>query len=62
MITLTRCPSCDSASGKAPVTSAKPPVFAYGATSEATITTRKDPLPDAKDWEGKPGKLDLLQR
>ena len=21
------------------------------------ITTRKDPLPDAKEWEGKPGKL-----
>jgi len=26
------------------------------------ITTRKDPLPDAKEWEGKPGKLPLLER
>ena len=26
------------------------------------ITTRKDAPPDAKDWEGKPGKLDLLER
>lgn len=26
------------------------------------ITTRKEPLPDAKDWEGKPGKLPLLER
>jgi ferredoxin len=26
------------------------------------ITTRKDPLPDAKEWEGKPDKLDLLER
>jgi ferredoxin len=26
------------------------------------ITTRKDALPDAKEWEGKPGKLDLLER
>jgi len=26
------------------------------------ITERKDGLPDAKDWEGKPGKLDMLQR
>lgn len=26
------------------------------------ITVRKDPLPDAKDWEGKPDKLPLLQR
>ena len=26
------------------------------------ITTRKDAPDDAKDWEGKPGKLDLLER
>jgi ferredoxin len=26
------------------------------------ITERKDGLADAKDWENKPGKLDLLQR
>ena len=26
------------------------------------ITARKDPLPDAKDWEGKTGKLDQLER
>jgi ferredoxin len=26
------------------------------------ITTRKDAAPDAKDWEGKPGKRDLLER
>jgi ferredoxin len=26
------------------------------------ITTRKDPPPDAKDWEGKPDKLPLLER
>ena len=26
------------------------------------ITTRKDGPPDAKEWEGKPGKLDLLER
>jgi ferredoxin len=26
------------------------------------ITTRKDPPPDAKEWEGKPGKLPLLER
>jgi len=26
------------------------------------ITTRKDGLPDAKDWEGKTGKLELLER
>ena len=26
------------------------------------ITTRKDPAPDAKDWEGKPDKLPLLER
>ena len=26
------------------------------------ITARKDPLPDAKEWEGKPGKLPLLER
>ena len=26
------------------------------------ITTRKDPPADAKDWEGKTGKLDLLER
>ena len=26
------------------------------------ITTRKDPLPDAKEWEGKPDKLPLLAR
>ncbi|QNP40336.1 ferredoxin FdxA [Lysobacter solisilvae (ex Woo and Kim 2020)] len=26
------------------------------------ITTRKDALADAKEWEGKPGKLDLLER
>ena len=26
------------------------------------ITERKDGLPDAKDWEGKPGKIDLIER
>ncbi|WP_354516528.1 MULTISPECIES: DUF3470 domain-containing protein [unclassified Luteibacter] len=26
------------------------------------ITERKDGLPDAKDWEGKPGKIDLIRR
>ncbi len=26
------------------------------------ITTRKDGLPDAKEWEGKPDKLPLLER
>ena len=26
------------------------------------ITTRKDPPPDAKEWEGKPDKLPLLER
>jgi ferredoxin len=26
------------------------------------ITERKDSPADAKDWEGKPGKLSLLQR
>jgi len=26
------------------------------------LTTRKDGLPDAKDWEGKPDKLPLLER
>jgi ferredoxin len=26
------------------------------------ITTRKDPLPDAGEWDGKPGKLGLLER
>lgn len=26
------------------------------------ITQRKDPLPDAEEWDGKPGKRDLLER
>ena len=26
------------------------------------ITTRKEPPADASDWDGKPGKLDLLER
>jgi ferredoxin len=26
------------------------------------ITEQIDPPPDAKEWEGKPGKLDLLER
>ncbi|MEA3413871.1 MAG: ferredoxin FdxA [Pseudomonadota bacterium] len=26
------------------------------------ITAKKDALPDADDWAGKPGKLDLLER
>ena len=26
------------------------------------ITERKEPLPDAEDWAGKPGKLELLER
>ena len=26
------------------------------------ITERKDPAPDAEDWAGKPGKLELLER
>ena len=26
------------------------------------IATRKDALADAKEWEGRPGKLDLLER
>ena len=32
------------------------------AKSWPVITTRKDPLPDAKEWEGKPDKLPLLER
>jgi ferredoxin len=27
-----------------------------------TITRKKEPLPDAVDWDGKPNKLDLLDR
>lgn len=26
------------------------------------ITRKKDPLPNADEWDGKPGKLDLLDR
>lgn len=26
------------------------------------ITVRQDPMPEAKDWEGKPGKLEQLER
>ena len=26
------------------------------------LTTRKDPLPDAAEWDGKPNKLRLLER
>jgi ferredoxin len=26
------------------------------------INQRKDPLPDAEEWNGKPGKLELLER
>ena len=26
------------------------------------VYTAKEPLPDAKEWEGKAGKLDLLER
>ena len=26
------------------------------------LTTRKDPLPEAAEWDGKPGKLDQLER
>jgi len=26
------------------------------------ITERKDPLPDSADWDGKPGKLEHLER
>ena len=26
------------------------------------ITEQKDPLPDAEDWDGKSGKLDLLEK
>ena len=26
------------------------------------ITEQKDPLPDAEEWDGKSGKLDLLER
>ncbi len=26
------------------------------------ITEVKDPLPDAEDWDGKPGKLELLKK
>lgn len=26
------------------------------------ITLRKEPLPDAEEWNGKPGKRDLLER
>jgi ferredoxin len=26
------------------------------------ITEKKDPLPDAEEWDGKKGKLDLLER
>ena len=26
------------------------------------ITTRKEPLPGAEEWDGKPGKLPLLER
>jgi ferredoxin len=32
------------------------------ARSWPVITERKDSPADAKDWEGKPGKLQLLQR
>ncbi|KZC38817.1 MULTISPECIES: ferredoxin FdxA [Rhodanobacter] len=32
------------------------------AKSWPVITERKDALPDAKDWEGRPDKLKLLQR
>jgi ferredoxin len=32
------------------------------AKSWPVITERKDGLADAKDWENKPGKLDLLER
>lgn len=32
------------------------------AKSWPVITERKDGLPDAKEWEGKPGKLDLLEK
>ena len=28
----------------------------------ANITEKKDPLDDADDWAGKPGKLELLER
>jgi ferredoxin len=27
-----------------------------------TITRKKEPLPDAEEWDGKPNKLDLLDR
>jgi ferredoxin len=26
------------------------------------VTERKDPLPDAADWDGKPGKIEYLER
>jgi len=32
------------------------------AKSWPVITVRKDPMPDAADWEGKTDKLPLLQR
>ena len=33
---------------------------AYGV--RGFLTVRKDALPDAKEWEGKPDKLGLLER
>ena len=32
------------------------------AKSWPVITERKEPPADAKSWEGKPGKIDLLER
>jgi ferredoxin len=32
------------------------------AESWPNITEKKDPPPDAEDWDGKPGKLALLER
>src|SRR6185503_2612886 len=38
--TSTSCPSCTSARGRAPTTSASPPVLAKGTASDATIRIR----------------------
>lgn len=32
------------------------------ARSWPVLTERKEPLPDAEEWDGKPNKLELLQR
>ena len=38
------------------------PLMRIGVEVWPVITVRKEPLADAKEWEGKPGKLPLLER